>query len=63
MDKVYDAKNNFWIAIYYGKIGRKKWSEKSDILKKFFLGKTQKRMVFIIEKVKLGVGVYFSGAI
>jgi hypothetical protein len=32
-------------------------------LKNFFLGKTQKRMVFILEKVKLGVGVYFSGAI
>ena len=31
--------------------------------KKFFLGKTQKRKVFILEKVKLGVGVYFSGAI
>ena len=29
----------------------------------FFLGKTQKRKVFILEKVKLGVGVYFSGTI
>ncbi len=31
--------------------------------KNFFLGKTQKRQVFIFEKVNLGVGVYFSGAI
>jgi hypothetical protein len=63
VDKDYDAKNNFWYAIPYRKIGRKKGSEKSDILKIFSLGKTQKRMVFILEKVKLGVGVYFSGAI
>jgi hypothetical protein len=56
-------KKKFGIANHYGKIGRKKGSEKSEILKKFFLGKTQKRMVFILEKVKLGVGVYFSGAI
>ena len=33
-----------------------------DATWKFFLGKTQKRMVFIFETVKL-VGVYFSGAI
>jgi hypothetical protein len=63
VDKVYDTKNNFCLAIPYRKIGRKKWSKKSDILKKNFLGKTQKRMVFILEKVKLVVGVYFSGAI
>jgi hypothetical protein len=44
-------------------IRRKKGSKKSDILKIFFLGNTEKRMVFILEKVKLGVGVYFSGAI
>jgi hypothetical protein len=36
MDKVYYTKNNFWIAIPYRKIGRKKWSEKSEILKSFF---------------------------
>ena len=36
----------------------KKW-----YFKNFFLGKTQKHMVFILGKVKLGVGVYFSGAI
>jgi hypothetical protein len=63
MDKVYNTKNNFCPAIPYRKIGRKKGSEKSDILKIFFLGKTQKHMVFILEKVKLGVGIYFSGAI
>jgi hypothetical protein len=38
--------------------------EKSDNLKKkFFLGKTQKRKVFIFEKVKLRVGLYFSGSV
>ncbi len=63
MDKVYDAKNNFWIAIHHGKMGRKKWSEKSGILKKNFLEKIPKHMAFILAKVKLGVGVYFSGAI
>jgi hypothetical protein len=41
----------------------KKRSEKSEILKKIFLGKKQKRMVFSLETVKLGVDVYFSGAI
>jgi hypothetical protein len=63
VDKVYNAKNNFCLAIPYRKIGRKKGSEKSEILKKNFLGKSQKHMVFIFDKVKLGVGVYFSGAI
>jgi len=63
LDKVYETKNNFYPAIPFRKIGRKKGSKKSDILKIFFLGNTQKRMVFILEKVKLGVGVYFSGAI
>ncbi len=29
----------------------------------FILGKTQKSKVFILQKVKMGVGVYFSGAI
>ena len=50
MDKVYDTKNNFGLAIPYRKNGRKKvifW-------KKFLLAKTQKHMVFILEKVKLG---------
>ena len=63
LDKVYNAKKKFGIANHYRKIGRKKGSKKSDILKIFFLGKTQKHMVFILEKVKLGVGVYFSGAL
>jgi hypothetical protein len=63
VDKVYDAKYNFCLAFPYQKIGRKKGSEKSEILKKIILGKTQKRKVFILEKVKLGVGVYFSGAL
>jgi hypothetical protein len=63
VDKVYNAKNNFCLTFPYRKIGRKKGSEKSEILKKNFLRKTQKRKVFILEKVKLGVGVYFSGAI
>jgi hypothetical protein len=48
---------------YLSKNRSKKGSEKSDILKNFFFGNTQKRMVFILEKIKLGVGVYFSGAI
>jgi hypothetical protein len=56
-------KKKFGIANHNGKIGRKKGSEKSDILKKFFFEKTQKHMVFILEKVKLEVGVYFSEAI
>jgi len=45
------------------KKGRKKGSEKIGIFKKFFLGKTQKGMVFIFEKLNWRVGVYFSGAI
>ncbi len=36
---------------------------KIEILKKNFLGKSQNHKVFILHKVKLGVGVYFSGAI
>jgi hypothetical protein len=48
-DKVYNAKNNFLIAIPYRKIGRK--SEKQK--KNFFL---EKRKVDILEKVKLGYG-------
>ena len=63
VDKDYDAKNNFWYAIPYRKIGRKKGSKKVILWKKIFFGKTQKHMVFILEKVKLGVGVYFSGAL
>jgi hypothetical protein len=43
VDKVYDAKIKVGIANHYGKIGRKKGSEKSEILKKIFLGKTQNR--------------------
>ncbi len=54
VDKVYDAKKNFWIAINYGKIGRKKWSEKSGILKKKIFTKNSKLLVFILHKVKLG---------
>ncbi len=56
MDKVYDAKKKFWKAIHHGKIGRKKESEKSKILKK-------KPLVFILQKVKFEIGLYFSGAI
>jgi hypothetical protein len=41
VDKVFNAKNNFCLAIPYRKIGRKKWSEKSEIMENFFLGKTQ----------------------
>ena len=63
MDKVYDAKKKFGIANHYGKIGRKKGSKKVIFWKFFFKGKTQKHKVFILEKVKLGVDVYFSGAI
>ena len=63
VDKVYDAKKNFCKAIPYRKIGRKKWSEKSEILKKKFFRKNSKPLVFILHKVKLGVGLYFSGAI
>jgi hypothetical protein len=63
VDKVYNANNNFCLAIPYRKIGRKKGSKNVIFWKFFFLGKTQKRKVFILEKVKLGVGVYFSGAI
>ncbi len=63
VDKVYDAKKNFWLAIPYGKIGRKKWAKKSEILKKKFYRKNSKPLVFILHKVKLGVGLYFSGAI
>ena len=63
VDKVYNAKNNFCHAIPYRKIGRKKGSKKVIFWKKFFLGKTQKRMVFIFDKVKLGVGLYFSDAL
>ena len=37
--------------------------EKSANLKKKISGKTQKRMVFIFDKVKLGVGLCFSGAL
>ena len=57
------TQKNFWIAIHYGKIGRKKWSEKSDILKKKIFRKNSKPVVFILHKVNLGVGLYFSGAI
>ena len=63
VDKVYNAKNNFGLAIPYRKKGRKKWSEKSEILKKIFFRKNSKPLVFILQKVKLGVGHYFSGAI
>jgi len=63
MDKVYDTKNNFCLAFPYRKIGRKKGSKKVIFWKKIFFGKTQKHMVFILEKVKLGVGLYFSGAL
>jgi hypothetical protein len=63
VDKVYNARNNFCLAIPYRKIGRKIGSKKVIFWKKIFLGKTQKHMVFIFDKVKLGVGVYFSGAL
>jgi hypothetical protein len=63
MDKVNNAKNNFCRAIPYRKIGRKKGSKKVIFWKKYFFKKTQKRMVFILENVKLGVGVYFLVAI
>ena len=42
VDKVYNAKKKFGIANHYGKIGRKKGSEKSDILKKKFFRKNPK---------------------
>jgi len=63
LDNVYNAKKKFGIANHYGKIGRKKRSEKSDIFKKFFQEKPNDPMVFILEKIKLEVGLYFSGAI
>jgi hypothetical protein len=50
VDKVYDAKKKFWIAIHHGKIGRKKWSEKSDILKKKFFRKNPKTQSFYFRK-------------
>jgi len=56
VDKVYDAKNNFWITIYYRKIG----SKNSEILKRKDLRKNSKPFVFILNEVKLGVGLYFS---
>ena len=37
--------------------------EKSEILKKNFFRKNSKPLVFFLHKVKLGVGLYFSGAI
>jgi hypothetical protein len=63
MDKVYEAKNNFCLAIPYGNSERKKWSKKSEVLKKNFLRKNPKTQSFILEKVKLGVGGYFLGAL
>ena len=63
LDKVYNAKKKFGKANHYRKIGRKKCSEKSEILKKNFFRKNSKPLVFILQKVKLGVGHYFSGAI
>ncbi len=49
---------NFDLVVTMEKqVGKKKNFEKN------FLRKTQKRKVFILEKVKLGVGVYFSGAL
>ena len=42
MDKVYETKNNFCPAIPFRKIGRKKGSEKSEILKKNFFRKNPK---------------------
>ncbi len=63
LDKVYNAKKKIGIAIHNGKIGRINGRKKVILWKKIFLGKTQKLMVFILEKVKLGVGVYFSGVI
>ncbi len=41
----------------------KKMVEKSEILKKNFFRKNSKPLVFILHKVKFGVGLYFSGAI
>ena len=40
--KVFNAKKNFCLAIPYRKIGRKKGSEKSEILKKKFFRKDPK---------------------
>jgi hypothetical protein len=40
-----------------------KYVEKSEILKFFSLGKNSKPLDFILEKLKLEVGVYFLGAI
>ncbi len=54
VDKVYNAKNNFWIAIPYRKIGR---------IKVIFWIKKNKNEWFILVKVTWGVGVHFSGAI
>jgi hypothetical protein len=62
VNKVYNARNN--LNCYSpSKNSSKKKVEKSDILKKFFLGKTQKRMVFNLSKDKFGVGLYFLGAL
>ena len=48
--QVYNAKNNFRLAIPFRKIGRKKWSKKSDILKKKFLRKNTKTQSFYFRK-------------
>ena len=54
MDKVYNARNNFWIDIPHKKRAKKRVKNWKT---------TKKRMVFIFEKVKLGVGLYFLGSI
>ncbi len=49
VDKVCDAKNNFCLAIPFRKIGRKKWSEKSEILKKKNFQKKPKNAKFFFQ--------------
>ena len=50
VDKVYNAKKKIGIANHYGKIGRKKGSEKSNILKKIFFRKNSKTHGFYFRK-------------
>jgi hypothetical protein len=49
VNKVYNAKNKYLIAIHYRKIDRKR-VEKSENLKQKFKGKSQRHMGFIFKK-------------
>ena len=54
VDKVYHAKIKCGIANHYRKIGRKKWSKISDILKKKILRKNPKTHGFYFRKSLIG---------